>query len=532
MGDSDTERFAWPLTRRRFVAFAGSSALAGCLSVDFSEDGRVLEFVTARPPLTLDPLEVWDAGSAHIVNQVVEGLYEFDAQLNIDPDLAAGLPEVTRDGTRYVVTIDTDARFPGGEPVLAEDVVYSYTAPLESPSPPGTGLDVIESVTAIDERTVQFDLAYPYRAFPATMTWYVVPRERGTAAPAATDTTGEPTGLVGSGPFRFDERLPEGGIKLARWEDYWRQPQPAIEAVAFRPVTEGTKRVVTVRASEADVIDEVPPNVWQTLQELEEIRLVAGPSLAYYYLAFNCHAGPTADPDVREAIDYAVDLDTAVSETVSPIGERLYGPLPPHVADGWGFPTDDWAAIPHDRDIDKAATILQENDAVPENWEARLIVPPDDTRYQLCEIVADGIREAGYRARIDQLDWATFRDTYRSGDPEDYHAYCLGWIDTPDPDRYLHPLFGPEAPGRIDGTYYTQIADSIQTAREADTRTIRQSLYTSAIDTMLRDRAHLPLYTERQTLGMVDSVSDIGTHPLTGFVLVGDGFNVTITTDR
>lgn len=531
MGEDEPTRRHWPLSRRQFIGATSTAAVAGCLSINTGDEPRFLEFVVARPPLTLDPLAVWDAGSAHVVNQVVECLYSYDTDLALTPELAATQPEISRDGQRYIVTIDDNAEFPGGESVLAEDVVYSYTAPRVEPTPPGQTFDMIETVEVIDERTVQFDLIYPYQAFPGVLNWYIVPQTTAATDLGNTDDQDESARLIGSGPFRFDQRLEDGGVRLTRWDNYWRDPIPAVDGVEFRPETEGTKRVVTVKASEADVIDEIPPSVWETLSDLEAVRLDSTPGLGYYFLAFNCQTGPTTDPRVREAIDYAVDLDQAVDDAVPPIGDRIAGPVPPQVADEWSFPTENWTEIPHDQDIEQAATMLEASDAVPPDWEARLITPPDDTRQQLCEAVAAGIRSAGYRARVDRLDWATFRDTYTSGEASDYNMYCLGWIDAPDPDRYLYPLFGPAAAGRTDGTYYTRIADTVQAAREADSHTRRHTLYVTAIETMLEDRAHLPLYTERQTLGMVPAVDDMGTHPLDGFVLVGNGYNVTITPD-
>ncbi|MFB6104797.1 MAG: ABC transporter substrate-binding protein [Halobacteriaceae archaeon] len=516
------------LTRRGFLGTTSVAALAGCLSLDFGDSPHRLEFVTARPPLTLDPMAVGDAGSAHVVNQVVEGLYQYDPDLDLVPKLAMGPPEVSRSGTRYVVPIDEAATFPGGDPVEATDVVHSFTVPRTEPTPPGAAMRMIADVTAIDRQTVQFDLSYPYPAFPSVLTWYIVPSD----LPSLPDTDppeGAAARLVGSGAFEFEDRLTDGGIRLTTRSDYWDDPAPAIDGVDFRPVPEGTKRVITVKASEADVINEVPPNVWEPLKDLDAVTLASTAGLGYYYLGFNCRGGPTADPRVREAIDYAVDLDRAVTDAVAPLGDRLYAPVPRQISDAWSFPTDAWASIPHDRDIDRAATLLDDSDAVPPDWEARIIVPPDDTRHQLGEAVAAGIRAAGYRARVDRLDWATLADTYTSGDPQDYTAYVLGWIDAPDPDRYLHPLFGPQAAGRTDGTYYTGVAETVQAARETRDRATRRTRYIEAIETLLTDRAHLPLYTQPQSLGMVRTVEDIGTHPLDGFVLVGHGYNVTIT---
>lgn len=530
MSDDSTTDQRLPVTRRQFLGASSVTTLAGCFGIEFAADPETLEITLAHPPLTLDPFHATDMGSVQIINQVVESLYAYRADLTLEPVLAADTPTPSRDGHRYVVPIDTDARFPGDVPVTASDVVHSYTTPQTEEAPASDAVDMIDDVTAIDDRTVQFDLSIPYQPFRTVLTAPVIPHPDSDAA-ATQPADGDADRLVGSGPFTFDSRMEDGGIRLQRWDRYWRDPVPAVDAVEFRAVPDGTKRVVTIKASETDVIDDIPPLVWDTLDDLDTVTVTATPGLGYYHLGFNCQAGPTADPHVREAIDYAVDLDTIIAEQVGPIGDRIYAPIPHQVSAAWTFPTEEWASIPHDRDIDEAATLLDSSSAVPPDWEARIIVPPDDTRETICEAIADGIRATGYEARVDRLDWSTFADTYTSGDPEAYHAYSLGWIDAPHPDHYLHPLFGPNAPGRTDGTYYTTVAETVQSARETPAESGSRLQYIDAIETLLTDRAHLPLYTLQRTVGTVDRVTNMGPDPLDGFVLVGDGYNVTLTTD-
>ncbi|TKX52485.1 ABC transporter substrate-binding protein, partial [Halorubrum sp. SP9] len=72
--------------------------------------------------------------------------------------------------------------------------------------------------------------------------------------------------------------------------------------------------VVSLETGQSDVADGITPQTWQTVQSADNMSLQSEPGISYYYLAFNCNEGPTADPQVREAIDYAVSMDQAVSD--------------------------------------------------------------------------------------------------------------------------------------------------------------------------------------------------------------------------
>ena len=63
------------------------------------------------------------------------GLYRLDDNLNEIPDIASGPPTVSPDRTTYTFQLKTGARFSNGDPVTAEDVVYSWNrvASLQGP---------------------------------------------------------------------------------------------------------------------------------------------------------------------------------------------------------------------------------------------------------------------------------------------------------------------------------------------------------------------------------------------------------------
>lgn len=529
-----------PISRRTFLGIGTAAigvASSGCAAVPFTDeeesDPTVLRFALTKPPRTLDPLSRHDTAGALVVRQVAEGLYRYNRRMTIDPLLAATPPEISRDGRRWVVELADAAGFGADRAVRGVDVEYSLTEARRRGSAGAGSLEMLDEVTVIDERTVQFDLAYGYQGFADSLMVPIVPAPEVTPVnddgrpmqAAASDPT---AALVGSGPFTVDEVTEEGAIRLESIEDYWQGDTAAVDVIELPVISDDTKRIVTLRGQEIDATRDVPPSVWETLEGLEEVEVQSVPGYDYHYFAFNCNEGPTTDPEVRVAIDHAVDFDEVVEAAVGPTGRRIYGPLPKPITTDWAFPTEEWQGMRRELDRDRARTLLEQSDAVPTDWEFRIIAPPDQTRGTICEAIAEGVRETGFEATVEHLDWPTLRETYTTGRPTDYHAYCLGTIAGRDPAGILHPLFGPAAAGVTDGTFYRDATEAVVEGRRASDRDDRRSAYERAAAAVLGDIVHIPLFTRRQSVATRSYVTDVGPHPSEGATLVGGEFNVAV----
>jgi peptide/nickel transport system substrate-binding protein len=552
---TDDSKRHYGINRRQVltgVGVTGVTALAGCTSGDGEADdtttttsdgntddttttqqmsGGTLKAGQAKSPVEFDPIVLNDVPSSEIVSTVVEGLYSYqDQSTDLQPQLAASQPEVSKEGKRWVVPIEESATFQNGDDVTAEDVKYSFEAPVKEETENATEVEMIDSITKVDEKTVQFDLKYPFGPFKTSLGWYVVPKSVREADQEAFNTGGA---LVGSGPFKFDEWSEGQFTRVTRWDDYWGDELPNVDTIEFVPVEEPTTRVTSLKTAENDLIKGIPPQSWDQVKGMDDASVSAKPSVSYFYLAFNCNDGPTADPQVREAIDYAFSMDQAVSNFVEPAGVRQYSPLPRSIANSWDMPLDEWKQIPHDKDIDKAKSMLDDADGVPSDWNANIIVPPDDKREQIGITVSNALKEAGYDATVQRLDWGAFLQKYNTGDPEDYNMFTLGWSGTPDPDAFTYYLFYDElanAENGTNGAYYVddQVSEWIMTGRQSADRDERQEVYQKAITQILEDRAHLPAYGLKNSFGVKDYVSSFEAHGVLNFPLTSGGNNVSV----
>ncbi|QLD90455.1 ABC transporter substrate-binding protein [Natronomonas salina] len=515
---TDDANNRYDVSRRTLMKGAGAAGLgsmAGCtdLGLGGDEGTTTLYFAQEKGPLEFDPIVLNDVPSAQISERIFQGLFTYSEGTEIVPELAAGEPEVERDGTRYIVEIKEDAEFQNGDPVTAEDAAYSLTAPVQEETENAAEVDMIDSAEAIDEKTVQFDLGFPYAAFDTTLLFNIVPKSVREEDKTAFNEE-EP---VGSGPFQFVEYTQEESATIEAWDDYWGEESPEVDEVVWTGIPDGTTRLTSLQNGENDIIETVPPDLYSELENSDEAEIMSSPSIGYYYLAFNCNEGPATDQRVREAVDYCFSMDEAVSNHIEPAGVRQYSPIPAAVAEQWEFPTDEWANVPHEKDIDAAMSLFEEA-GVDSDYEWRIIVPPDDLREQLGVSVSNGLQEAGYDASVQRLDWGAFSDQYISGNEDDYNIYALGWSGSPDPEAFTYYLFDQEVEGVTNGTFWQNDEINgenglIRQARETPDREQRREMYIEAINTTLEERPHLPGYALANSYGVRNYVEGFQSHP-------------------
>ncbi len=500
-----------------------------------SKDGGELTFAQVKSPIEFDPIVLNDVPSSEVSTMVFDSLYSYGEGTDIEPLIAAEMPEVSQGGQRYVVPIREEATFQTGDPVTAEDVKYSFEAPVAEDTENAGEFSMIDTVSVVDESTVQFDLKFPFGAFTSYLPWSIVPKSVREEDKQAFNTESP----VGAGPFQFEDWTEGDFVRVTRWDDYWGEDLmadglPHLDSIEFVPVEEGTTRVTTLRSEENDIIKEIPPKSWTTVENIDGASIDSSPGINYFYLAFNCKQGPTSDPRVREAIDYTFSMDQAVSNFVEPTGIRQYSPIPRQLAQEWGFPLEEWQDIPHSKDIEQAQQLFDEA-GVPQDYEWNIIVPPDDKREQIGVTVANGLGEAGFsNTSVQRLDWGAFLDKYVTGNANDYNMYTLGWAGSPDPDSFMYFLFSrtEDTLGVTNGTFFgdnsdagVQAADKIVQARESVERSARKQLYEEAVTTILEQRAHLPAYGLKNSYGVQGYVNDFSSHPVDGHSIYGSWNN-------
>lgn len=163
------------------AAFAGSM-LVGCGGQDTAAGEQLLaEEQTAveakdsvivamgpnsEPESGFDPAYGWGAGE-HVHEPLIQStLTVTKTDLSIGYDLAEDM-QVSEDGMTWTVVIREDVKFTDGEPLTAEDVVFTYNTVKENSSV--NDFTMLKEAVAVDEKTVEFHMERPYSIWPYSM---------------------------------------------------------------------------------------------------------------------------------------------------------------------------------------------------------------------------------------------------------------------------------------------------------------------------------------------------------------------------
>lgn len=458
--------------------------------------------------MTLDPVVAKDVGSAQAIERIFDGLYTYDSGTGIVPQIAAGAPSA--EGPRRVtVELDPDARFQDGSPVTPADVRYSFRAPQREDAPAQWGVSPIESVEAVDDRTVSFHLEHPYPELHDALTRPIVPehvreddREQFARDP------------VGAGPYRVRSFSEEKKVELARWDDYWGEPAPAIDAVSFAYFEKPVTQMMSLVSNRTDAIEPISPRLRNKIRDLTGASVAERPGFRSIYYGFNHNEGPTTERAVRDGIARCIDLEKAVREFVEPVGRRQYSLLPRDVAESWGFPIEQWKERVPEKDVDEARQRFES--APTPIGRLRILTSMDPVAKELGEALGSGLRDAGQSVLVDSVKWKQFLERYVTGARSDYSVFVGEVTGNGDPDSFLYPAVHENAEGATNGLFYNEeeVMNQLRAARETTDRSRRTSLYESAIATLLEERVHLPICSFQNSFAYDPRVQGFDVHPI------------------
>ncbi|MWG33507.1 ABC transporter substrate-binding protein [Halomarina oriensis] len=475
--------------------------------------GGTLKVAQAKSPVDWDPVNQWGGPAAIIAERFFSNLYTLDESTGIVPDdLVTGMPEAERDGQRYVVEIVDNAMFHNGDPVTGEDIAYTFRAPIEEETRNATALSMIDTIEVVDETTVQFDLKYPYAAFAGALSQMgIVPKAVREADVQAYNTTNP----VASGPFKFVDWTENEFTRIEKWDDYWGEKDPNLDAVEYIPIPEPTTRMTEFNSGDMHMMQDIPPRLYSTVEQMNDAEIHQTPALSYRFLTFNLNEGETTKLGVRQAINHTFSMDAFVERFVEPAGVRQYQPIPIPTAEAWDMPIDEFESMAVGKDIDAAKSMFEEA-GVPDDWNCVILSPPDDVRENLCITVANGIKEAGYNAEVQRLDWGAYLEKYATGKASDYQMYALGWSVNPDPDYQIYSMYHESGAGSNNGHYWDdpEVMEMIEQSRQSTDREERRQLYIDIQKEVIQQRVQIPGYNLKETWARKSAVQDFSVHPV------------------
>lgn len=304
------------------------ASLAGCGSDDKKENAadRVLQMYTTSALTSTDWQTTTLTSDMQILwVQVFEGLYGMDESQGGYINLLAKDVAVSEDGLTYTVTL-VDANFQNGDPLTAEDVVFSYQKAMEN-ARFNYVTSFINNIEAADEKTVVFTLDYPYSAIAHTF-WTVKiysKREYEEVVASGKEFGTEPH-TAATGPYILTA-YDASTVTLEANEDYFLGA-PEIKHVKYQVISEVAAQVIAFENGELDYFQNVPNSDWENVKETagDNCEMVIANDVKVMFINY---LSPTnnnilGNDKVREAIMYAINKDDCIKGGLAGNGMPAY----------------------------------------------------------------------------------------------------------------------------------------------------------------------------------------------------------------
>jgi peptide/nickel transport system substrate-binding protein len=319
-----------------------------------------------------------------------------------------------------------------GSAFTADDVAFSYDRIVNDPlSQQASQVSSdVKSVKAVDEHTVQIFTTSPKADLLTSL------MQRSISCKAAFEKygSGDPRGLVGTGPYTIKENLKGQRVVLTRNPLYWGEA-PAPDEVILRSIAEPAARVTALQNGEVDVINNVPPELMPQLTGNVHAETV--PSLLNFFLAMNptaSDASPLADVRVRQAISYAIDREALVKDVLKEQAVPVYGPIGPSF-----FSYDPDLEPAYRFDPEKAKALLVEagypNGFSIDQWTSSGQFVKDK---EVSQAINGMLKNVGINANLKSTDFSTYFTSLNQGK---YGLYLNERGNYPDPSGFFRQYF-------------------------------------------------------------------------------------------
>jgi oligopeptide transport system substrate-binding protein len=408
---------------------------------------QVMTIAWGAEPPSLDPGLATDTTSSNIILNIMDPL------VRLDPKTNEALPSLAEswdvEGTTVTFHLRNDGKWTNGDPVTAQDFVYSWKRTLS----PELAADYAYQlygvkgaaeyngctkncakmadavgVKAVDDQTLQVELT-------SAQPWFVQQAAHHSflAVHQATveqfgDKWTEPANIVTNGPFKLESWEHEASITLVKNEDWRDADSVKLTRIDGKIIVDGTTRVQSFEAGEVDALDGsgLPPDEIARLKELPEYELY--PSLGNYYYGFNVKN--ISDIHQRRAMSLAIDRQSIVENVAQADQKPATGFTPPGIS---GFdqinPESPW--LPAEGDIDQAKDELSQ--AQSPKTSVNLFHNDAPGHRETAVAVQSMWQELGIETTIKAQEWAQYLEFLGPPPNSAVDVYRLGWIyDFPD----------------------------------------------------------------------------------------------------
>ncbi len=368
---------------------------------------------------TLLAMEYIDMTTHSVIQNIYDPLITRSAEdMSYESSLAKDWRNI--DDTTWEFELRDDVEFHNGAHLTAEHFKFTIEYILDEDNE----MDYrgryapIEEVEIIDDYTFIIHTSEPMPILLYRLT-SLYPLEYGYIEEVGHDHAAE--NPIGTGPMEFVSWDREERIVLEKNEDYWRG-EVEIDRLIFRPVPEFSSRVAGLMTGEIDIIRDVPGHMVEQIDDSDVSEVRGIPSSRINYIALvNFHDGPMQEQKVRQAMNYAVDVEELIEHVLDGHANQMAGALSElnvhHNPD----------LEPYPYDPDRAVELIREAGYEPDELELVLDSPtgryPQDEEVALA--IADQLGEIDIDVEVRINEWGHHLEIIMERQTGD--MFLLGW---------------------------------------------------------------------------------------------------------
>ncbi len=373
-----------------------------------SEDGSIIVGITEDLD-SLDPHLALSAGTEEVLFNIFEGLVKPDSDGNLVNAIASDY-KISAEADVYTFTLRDGVKFHNGQAVTAEDVKYSIDrcADTSSGKPLVSAFSVIESVTILDEKTVEIKLTEGDTEFLAYLTIAIIPK----------DYADQATNPVGTGPFKFESRELEQNFVMVKNEDYWGE-KAHLNKVTFKVVPDSDMLVTNLKGGSIDMVTRLSAS--QAAELTTGFQIEEGTMNLVQALYLNNEVEPLNNEKVRQALSYAIDPDEIMMMMADGRGERVGSSMYPGLTKYFHEDLVNY----YSKDIEKAKSLLKEA-GYEDGFDLTITVCSTQQQHvATAQVIVEELKAIGVNATINSIEWnAWLEDVYAN---REYQATVVGF---------------------------------------------------------------------------------------------------------
>jgi len=520
----------------KLMATLGTAAAIGLASFVSLTGPAAAETVLNRgngaEPESLDPHKLTGVPEANITYDLSEGLLVLSPKAEPAPGVAEKW-DISDDGKTYTFHLRENAKWSNGDPVTADDFVYSFRRAVD----PATASDyapilsVIQNaeaitkgeekdltklgVQAVDPHTLKITLNATTPYFLGLLTHSIsFPVHKATVEKFGDQWT-RPGNSVTNGPYMMQEWTPQSRIVLVKNPNFWDAANIKIDKVIYYPTEDIAEELKRFRAGELDITYTVPSDQIAWIKKNLPKQYHNHPYLGTYYYVINLTKEPLgSNLKLRQALSLAIDRKILVDKITQAGQLPAYSWVPPGIPGYDSAKTFDAGMSQAERE-QAAKKLYSEAGYGPDKpLTIELLYNTSENHRKIAIAIAAMWKKVlGVNTSLTNQEWKVYLDTR---DKKAFQVVRAAWIgDYPDPSNFLD-LFLSDAGNRNDAGYNNANFDSLmKKAAVTANPPERAKLLHDAEQQFLNDVAIIPIYTYTtlhlvadRVQGWVDNILD------------------------